>query len=177
MKKPPFVESRENRFAEYAWITVAFLVVLFAGLLALRGYFNAQEEKNFKSRVTPLVLAGENLIALAERGVDPAEFRNLLDEVKRQYDAAGAWPLPYTGANYEYVQALAGWSLAAEVWDAKAEGGSEYSYQERIDLEGVSAYLGIGLSKIRYFTAGDLIRQLLFTSAEHARKGKGLLGY
>lgn len=171
------VEKAPNRIFEYFLIAVLFVVVLFAGLFAIKGYFAAQEEKNFQSRASALVLAGENLSALADQGVDQAEFADLLKEAQARYSAAGEWPLKYTAANYEYVQALQGWSLASEVWNAKVGQNSEYAFQDTVDLDALSTYLGIGRSKIQFFTASDMIRQLFYTSGEHAKKGKALLGY
>ena len=104
-------------------------------------------------------------------------FRGQLDAVKAQYDAASPWPLKYTQANLEYVQALEGWALAADAWDVKAASASEYAYQDQLDLERISAYLNIEQSRFDFFTASDLLRELLFTAKEHASKGKQLLGY
>ncbi|GAP13282.1 hypothetical protein LARV_01035 [Longilinea arvoryzae] len=171
------VEKATNRLFGYLLITVFFVVVLFAGLFAIKGYFASQEEKNFRSRASALVLASESLGTLADQGVDNAEFASLLGDVKAQYSAAGDWPLKYTAANYEYVQAIQGWSLASEVWDAKVVQNSEYAFQDSVDLDGLSTYLGIGTSKLKFFTASDLIRQLMINSKEHAEKGKTLLGY
>lgn len=177
MEKQQSVERKENRFVEYVLIAMVFLAVLFVGLIILRRYFATQAENQFRSQLPPLVLAGENLAALADQGVDPVEFKNRLEEVKTRYYAITDWPLSYTDAHYEYFQAIEGWSLAAEVWDGQGQDQTEYSYQERVDLERVSAFLGIGVSKIKFFTAGDLVRELIHASGEHARKGKGLLGY
>lgn len=177
MEKQQPVERKENRFVEYVLIAMAFLIVLFVGLILLRRYFAAQAENQFRSQLPPLVLAGENLTALADQGVDPAEFKSRLEEVKTRYYAITDWPLDYTDAHYEYFQAIEGWTLAAEVWNAQIEDQSEYSYQERVDLERVSTVLGIGLSKIKFFTASDLLRELIHASGEHAQKGKSLLGY
>ena len=59
----------------------------------------------------------------------------------------------------------------------KAASASEYAYQDQLDLERISAYLNIEQSRFDFFTASDLLRELLFTAKEHASKGKQLLGY
>lgn len=177
MENQQTVESQSNNFVQNVLAAVIFLIVLFAGLMAIRGYFAAQEEKTFKGKVSSLVIAGENLAALADQGITNIEFAKRLDEVKAKYNASGEWPLKFTGANYEYVEAIKGWSLAAAVWDTKVDQASEYAFQNSVDLDGLSAYLGIGTNKIKFFTASDMVRQLLYMAREHAERGKGLLEY
>ncbi len=177
MEKQRSAENAPNRFFEVFWPVVFFIVALIVGGLLLRKYFASQEEKAFRSRASALVIASENLMTLADEGVDNGEFMKQLDEVRARYNAAGEWPLNFTAANYEYVQALQGWSLASEVWNTKVEQNSEYAFQDSVDLDALSTYLGIGRSKIQFFTASDMVRQLLYSAGEHARTGKGLVGY
>jgi len=171
------VEESKPSFIGYLWVTVGFLVIVFIGGFAYKSYRASQEEKLFMSKAPALVIACENLMIMAQQGVELAEFGNLLAAAKQQYDLIGAWPLKNTDANYEYVQAIQGWTLATEVWKLKTDQDSDYSYQDVVDLERLSTYLGIGKSKIKFFTASDLVRQLIFSAGEHAKNGKSLLGF
>ena len=170
-------EARKNSILEYALVTVIFIFVVIIGRFVYQGWRAGQEESLFKTQVPALVIAGENLSAVAQLDLGNAEFRSQLGAVKAQYDAVRAWPLKYTQANLEYVQALEGWALAADVWDVKTATASDYAYQDQVDLERISAYLGIEPSRFDFFTASDLLRELLFTANEHADNGKRLLGY
>jgi len=171
------VENSKPSFIGYLWVTVGFLVIVFIGGFAYKSYRASQEEKVFMSKAPALVIACENLMTMAEQGVEIAEFGDLLGAAKKQYDSIGAWPLKNTDANYEYVRAIEGWTLATEVWKLKTDQDSEYAYQDVVDLEHLATYLGIGLSKIKFFTASDLVRQLIFSAGEHAKNGKSLLGF
>jgi hypothetical protein len=177
MEKPQPVAESKPSFIGYLWVTVVFLVVVFIGGFAYKSYRASQEEKVFMSKAPALVIACENLMAMAEQGVEIAEFGNLLATAKQQYDSIGAWPLKETDANFEFVQAIEGWTSAADVWKLKLEQNSEYAYQDVVDMERLSTYLGIGRSKLKFFTASDLVRQLIFSAGEHAKKGESLLGF
>lgn len=170
-------EPRRNSLLEYTLVTVIFIFVIFIGRFVYQGWRASQEENLFNTQVPALVIAGENLSAAARLDLGSVEFRSQLDAVKAQYDAVRAWPLKHTQANLEYVQALEGWALAADLWDVKTETASEYAYQDQVDLERISAYLGIERSKLDFFTASDLLRELLFNAARHAETGRRLLSY
>ena len=177
MEDTPPAENRRSSLLEYALVTVIFVFIVIIGRFVYLGWRDGQAERLFMSKAPALVIAAENLIAIAGQDAGPVEFRSQLDAVKAQYDAVKAWPLKHTQANLEYVQALEGWALAADAWDVKAASASEYAYQDQLDLERISAYLNIEQSRFDFFTASDLLRELLFTAKEHASKGKQLLGY
>ena len=177
MADNPPAETRRNSLLEYALVTVIFLFVVIIGRFVYQDWRNGQEENLFKTQVPALVIASENLSAVARLDLGNAEFRSQLDAVKAQYDAASPWPLKHTQANLEYFQALEGWALAADVWDVKTAAASDYAYQDQVDLERISAYLGIEPSRFDFFTASDLLRELLFNANERANNGKRLLGY
>lgn len=171
------VENKKPGFVGYILVTIIFLIVLLIGWFVYSNYRAANEEALFRSQSPALVIASENLIALSGEGISSADFGVLLGEVQAQYSAIRAWPLKYTDANYEYVQAIEGWTLARDVWNLKTEQNSEYGYQSAVDLERMSAYLGIAKSKFEFFTASDMVRELQYNAREHAAKGKQLLGY
>jgi hypothetical protein len=171
------VENKKPGFIGYLLVTIVFLILLFIGWFVYSNYSALKEETLFKSQSPALVIASENLITLTDQGVSNTDFAGLLGEVKAQYNSIHAWPLKNTDANYEFVQAIEGWTLALDVWNLKTEQNSEYGYQTVVDLERLSAYLGIAKSKFEFFTASDMVRELLFNAKEHAAKGKQLLGY
>ena len=177
MDDTPPAETRRSSLLEYALVTVIFLFVVIIGRFVYLDWRDGQAERLFMSKAPALVIAAENLIAIAGQDAGPIEFRNQLDAVKAQYDAASPWPLKHTQANLEYFQALEGWALAADVWDVKTAAASDYAYQDQVDLERISAYLNIEQSRFDFFTASDLLRELLFNAARHADNGKRLLGY
>jgi hypothetical protein len=113
--------------------TIGIVGVIIVAIIFLINILGGTSE--FKSNLKVFLAEGEKLNLMTGQGVNNADYRNQLVQVKSLYAMLGnSWPLSFRNDKVLFDKAITIWDLTLQVWDFQIKNSSEYAWALSPDL-------------------------------------------